>query len=263
MAERNTDSVVTLLRPLLKDLHVQCLTIEPRIVATSDYRELIMAGIGRCIICARQTAFKDDTRGCFVVSYNKDHKVFLFVINVNRNLFQNNSSKSKTERKAVAVHEFVHCTSALLLLSCLQSEGFIECMRSIIVNKVTITTSSEFNSLLSALKNLDKGKINPPELLTDEHFRIDYKDKFIGDYGDLYLNFLLSYQLLRETMMEIKKQHGNSGISLKDLLPEVHKELVEEKALERNFVLGRIRTFLPNIVTDYIDNIRVSFPVRP
>lgn len=263
MAERNTDSVVKLLRPLLKDLHVQCLTIEPRMVKTADYQALIRARIGRCIIYARQTAFKDETRGCFAVSYDKERDVFMFVINVNRNLFQNNSPKSKTERKAVAVHEFVHCTSALLLLSCLQSAGFIGCMRSIMANKVAITTSSEFNSLLSSLKNLDKGKINPPELLTDEHFRIDYKDKFIGDYGDLYLNFLLSYQLLRETMMEIKTQHGNAGISLKDLLPEVHKELVEKKALERNFVLGRIRTFLPNIVADYIGNVQGSFPVRP
>jgi hypothetical protein len=35
------------------------------------------------------------------------------------------------------------------------------------------------------------------------------------------------------------------------LLPAAHKELVEKKALQRDFVLGRIKTFLPKIFADF------------
>jgi hypothetical protein len=104
--------------------------------------------------------------------------------------------------------------------------------------------------LLLALRELGKnGKTVQPELLTDGHFRIANEDGFCGNYGDLYLNFLLSYQLLRETIEAIK--YGNPGISFTKLLLAVHGELVEQKALQRDFVLGRIKTFLPNIFADF------------
>jgi hypothetical protein len=250
MPDRNTESVVSLLRPLLKDLHVQNLCHEPVVVKASKYRDLIVAGMSRCIIVARKTDFSDDTRGCVSFSYSKKSNIFLFVINVNKNLFLDSSQDSKVARKAVAVHEFVHCVSALLLLSCLRQEAFIERMAAIISQKVILTTSSEFNILLTALRELGKnGKIVQPELLTDGHFRIANEDGFSGNYGDLYINFLLSYQLLRETIEAIK--YGNSTTSFMGLLPTVHKELVEKKALDRDFVLGRIKTFLPNIFDDF------------
>jgi hypothetical protein len=252
MSERDTDNVVDLLRPLLKDLHIQHLTCNPTVVKASSYRALIIAGMSRCVIVARKTSFSDDTKGCLSFSHNKTHNIFLFVINVDQRLFKDESPESKVARKAVAVHEFVHCTSALLLLSCLRPESFIERTRQIIEKKVMLTTSKEFNDLLSALRQLDKnGKITQPELLTDGHFRIAYEDGFTGNYGDLYLNFLLSYQLLHETIIALKIKSSNHDISFMDLLPAVHKELVEKKALQRDFVLGRIKTFLPNIFADF------------
>jgi hypothetical protein len=250
MSERDTENVVSLLRPLLRDLHVQNLYEELIVVKASNYRELIVAGMSRCIVVAHKTTFSDDTRGCLSFSYDKKHKIFLFVINVNKDLFLDDSHNSKVARKAVAVHEFVHCVSALLLLSCLRPEAFIERTTAIISQKVKLTTSSEFNALLTALRELGKnGKTVHPELLTDGHFRIANEDGFGGNYGDLYLNFLLSYQLLRETIVAIK--YRNSSISFMELLPAAHKELVEQKALQREFVLGRIKTFLPNIFADF------------
>jgi hypothetical protein len=84
MSERNVESVVNLLRPLLKDLHVQELESEPVVLKASAYRELIVAGMSRCIIVARQTVFSDDTKGCLAFSYDRAHDIFLFVINVNQ-----------------------------------------------------------------------------------------------------------------------------------------------------------------------------------
>jgi hypothetical protein len=76
MSERNIENVISLLRPLLKDLNVQRLTSEPTVVKASKYRELIIAGMSRCILIARQTAFSDDTKGCLSFSYDKNHNIF-------------------------------------------------------------------------------------------------------------------------------------------------------------------------------------------
>jgi hypothetical protein len=251
MSERDTENVVELLRPLLKDLHVQDLRHEPITARASKYRNLVVAGMRRCIIAARKAEITDDTRGFLTFSYNKEKNVFLFIINVNKNLFEKNDHESKVRRKAVAVHEFTHCAAFLLLLSCLRPEVFIEKTRGIINQKVKLTTSSEFNSLLSSLRKLGKNGVSTQqtELLTDWHFRIAVDDGFRGNYGDLYLNFLLSYQLLKETIEAIK--YKNPNIEFEELLPAVHKELVEKKALQRDFVFGRIRTFIPNIFLDF------------
>jgi hypothetical protein len=138
MSERDTENVVNLLRPLLKDLHVQALDDEPIIVKASKYRELIVAGMNRCIIVARKTTFSDDTKGCLSFSYDKRNNIFLFVINVNKDLFLDDSPDSRVARKAVAVHEFIHCASALLLLLCLRPEVFIERTKAIIFQKVKL-----------------------------------------------------------------------------------------------------------------------------
>jgi hypothetical protein len=148
MPERDVESVVNLLRPLLRDLHVQKLECEPVVIKASSYRELIAAGMRQCIIVARQTTFSDDTKGVLSFSYDKARNIFLFIINVNKNLFLGNSHDSRVTRKAVAVHEFVHCVSALLLLSCLRQEAFIERAKTIIFKKVQLTASREFNALL-------------------------------------------------------------------------------------------------------------------
>jgi hypothetical protein len=250
MRERNTENVVKLLRPALKSLHVQCLEFEPMSVRLSKYRNLREAGMGRCIVVARKTSFSDNTTGCLSYSYDRNRKIFIFIINVNENLCTDDSHGQKVKRKVVAVHEFVHSASALLLLSCLSTDVFIKKTAVIISAKVKLTTSDKFNSLLETLRELGKnGNITQSELLMDEHFRIDHADKFSGNYGDLYLNFLLSYQLLRETMAAIKRD--KPGISFTELLRDTHKELVETKALQRDFVLGRIKTFLPRIFSDF------------
>jgi hypothetical protein len=152
--ERNSEIVVELLRPLLMDLHVQRLDFDPVVVRLSNHRKLIVAGMGRCIVVARKTSFLDDTKGCLSFSYDKTRGIFLFIINVNAKLFANDLHDSKVERKAVAIHEFVHCASALLLLSSLGVEAFIRRTASIISNKVKLTTSDSFNSLLAALREL-------------------------------------------------------------------------------------------------------------
>jgi hypothetical protein len=101
---------------LLQALHVQRLEFDPTVVKLSKCRELIKAGMGRCVVIALKASFSDNTKGRLSFSHSKEYDIFLFVINVNENLFTNDSQTSKVERKTVGVHEFVHCASALLLL---------------------------------------------------------------------------------------------------------------------------------------------------
>jgi hypothetical protein len=71
MSEWNTENVVSLLRPILKKLNVQNIGEEFVAVKASECRELIVAGMERCIIVARRMGFSDDTKGCLSFSYDK------------------------------------------------------------------------------------------------------------------------------------------------------------------------------------------------
>lgn len=81
---------------------------------------------------------------------------------------------------------------------------------------------------------------------------MNYED-FDGDYAELYVNFLFSYELFLEEL-------GEEGIrELRELLKEPDSKLitfcsklvekiVNEKALDTGFVVARMITFLPLLI---------------
>ena len=63
MYEQITEKAFSLFRPVLKQLKVQELKITPNIVRASQYPDLIITGMERWIIIARQASLKDGTQG--------------------------------------------------------------------------------------------------------------------------------------------------------------------------------------------------------
>jgi len=253
VSEHTTEGAFTLLRPVLQNLKVQELGESPRVYKTSSSIHLKAAGLGRWVIIARQTAYSDGLRGRTAIALDKTHNLFLLFIFVDKNLFKNNRLEHRIQRKMVAVHEFVHCAAHMFLMNFYGDKKYIDLMENSIINKVAMTTSEQFNEMLSAIGKLGTKDEAKHEIFTDGHFRLlekNLKDGFLGNYAELYTNLLLSYQLISETMTEIKRQHGNK-IDISNLLTLTFNDLVEKKALDKEFVLGRIKMFLPMLFSDF------------
>jgi hypothetical protein len=255
VSERTTGWAFALLRPVLQQLRVQELKRTPTIVRASVRQELIVAGMEKWVIIARRCSFKDDTKGFAEVIYSKTHKLFFLMIFVDDNLFTNDNYDHRKQRKMVGVHEFVHGSAHMFLESFLKSERYIELMDKSIIAKMKMTTSDDFIEMLQAIGKLGTKDGSKHEVFTDDHFRLlgkNLMDGYDGNYAELYTELMLSYQLVSETMTALKLQHEEVGINISDLLTLAINELIQRKALDMEFVLGRIKLFLPMLYGEFL-----------
>jgi hypothetical protein len=256
VSERTTDWAFTLLRPVLKELKVQKLKKKPHVVKASAYKKLIVAGMGKWVIIAHQTSFQDGTKGFAEIIFSKTHNLFLLMIYIDEKLFVNDDCELRTQRKMVGVHEFVHGSAHMCLESFLKSERYIELMDKSIIAKMKMTTSEEFNEMLLAIGELGTKDGAKHEMFTDDHFRLlgkNLMDGFEGNYAELYTELMLSYQLVSETITAFKLQNEGTGANISRLLTFTINELIQSKALDREFVLGRIKLFLPMLYVEFLN----------
>jgi hypothetical protein len=210
----------------------------------------------RWLIIARQFSFQDESKGFAQIVLDKTHNLFLLIINIDKNMFIDNGHDLRTQRKMIAVHEFVHGAAHIFLSAFLKPERYIELMNKSMIAKVKMTSSDEFNEMLSAIGKLGiKG--GTKEVFSDGHYRLledGFMDGFAGNFTELYIYLLLSYQLVCETITAIKKRHGANAvkISLFELLTLTINELTDKKALDKDFVLGRMKLFLPMLFSDFV-----------
>jgi hypothetical protein len=184
-----TELAFSLFRPALKQLDVQNLQRTPSIVRASQHPDLVKAGMGRGIIIAHKTAILNGKKGCATIVLDKTHDLFLLSISINGDLFIDNSYTLRTQRKMVAVHEFVHGCSHMLLSTYFKS-NYIESMEKSIINKVIMTTSDEFIAMLLTIGKLgaEDGAVNQP--FPDGHFRLR-GDGFEGNYAELNIDLYI------------------------------------------------------------------------
>ena len=134
----------------------------------------------------------------------------------------------------------------------------VERLKQILSEKLTVTTSDDFTALLQALGSISgNDDMRKLSMFNDKHFRTGFED-FPDDYADLYLNFLFSYKLLREVVDSARLETFKGLILAKEserlaqFLNDVIKELVETKALEKDFVFQRFIYFLPRLSMDLL-----------
>jgi len=247
VSDQLTDWAFVLLRPVLKQLRVQELTREPRIVRASEHSGLISAGLERWVIIAQQITFQDGERGCITVAFDKARNLFLMSICIDEHLYIDDSLELRTQRKMIAVHEFVHGSAHMFTSSFLSPRNYIDIINQSMNSKVKMTTSEEFDAILLVIRQPNaKGVISLP----DGHYRL-VVDGFGGNYSELFTNLLLSYQLVCEVMMSVKQQYPN--LSFSEYLRRTINELIENKALDSQFVFGRIRSFVPRLFSDFLE----------
>ncbi|MBD5404311.1 MAG: hypothetical protein HDR55_04910 [Treponema sp.] len=251
----NVEWAVDIFRPLLQELNVQNIGDVPTIIKTTDKRNFIIKGMGRCIIGIQRQVLADGQKGYCVFIHKKELNLFVLSIVIDESLFTSDRHDLRVQRKALAIHEFVHCVAIMLSLSLLGSgpNPLIESLKKILSERLTVTTSDDFNQLLKALGTLSETKdYKRLPLFNDKHFRTGFED-FPDDYADLYLNFLFSYELLREVVDSDKLKTFKSLIISKDserlidFLNGVISEITNTKALEMEFVVQRFLYFLPRL----------------
>jgi len=217
MSERTTEWAFTLFRPILKKLKVQKLTKEPHRVILSEYKKLIVARMERWVIIARRSSFADGTKGLAEIIYYESRNLFVLMIFVDESLYENDELELRTQRKMVAIHEFVHGISHMCLASYLRTEQYIELMNKSIIAKMKRTTSDEFNEMISAIGKLGTKDGTNYEIFTDDHYRLlekNYSDGYNGNYAELFRELMLSYQLVSETIKVFKLQPEGASTSL-------------------------------------------------
>lgn len=253
MSDRSTVWAFSLFRPILQQLKVQDLKENPVVFKASEHRELIVAGMRRWVIVARQFSFRDQSKGFAKVIYSKTHNLFLLMVCIDKDLYRNDELELRKQRKLVAVHEFVHGTAHMCLESLLKSEKYIECMKESIKAKMERTSSDEFNEMVLAIGKLGTKDGTKYETFTDDHFRLlwdNSMDGFDGNFAELYTELMLSYQLVSETMTALRIQRG-PGANILELLTLAINELIQTKALDKEFVVGRIKLFLARLYADF------------
>lgn len=254
-SNRNVKWAVETFRPLLKSLRLQYLPELPVVVKAKDFRNLIIKGMGRCVIGVQRQEITDGQDGYCTFIHDKKRDIFFISIVINERFFADDSLKARTERKALGIHEFVHCVAIMMSVSSLGSgpNPLIERLKEILREQLSVTTSADFTQLLNALGAIQGNMTPAAPLCNDKHFRTEFED-FPDDYAELYLSFLFSFNLLLEEIDKHDKNSFKESIKNEDtdgitvFLNEVIDGLVTDKALDRNLVIQRLCGFLPQLI---------------
>lgn len=81
---RNVEWAIETFRPLLKALKVQYIGSSPTIVKTSDFRNLIIKGMGRCIIAIQKSNISDGQNGYCVFVHKPELNIYIISMVVNQ-----------------------------------------------------------------------------------------------------------------------------------------------------------------------------------
>lgn len=250
------DWALSVFRPILKDLNISKLNgTSPTYILGADYPQLIRGNMANCLLVVSQYDFTDkENTGIFVWRYRASKNSFVLYILLNKTLFENDNLKIM--RKAVSIHEFVHCVAAMLTFSRLKTEDLIIRLQEKMKKQFHYIKTSDGYEILKSLRKVLKNDDIAHKTFDDEHFRTGNED-FIASYADLYEEFLLSYKLFCETgffdadkrklFLSYKKQHNSDGMV--NVLLEVIKSLSEDKCLDITFIVNRLKKFLPKILT--------------
>ena len=250
--KKDDDWATKIFRPLLKDLDIAHLTSGNVQILTADYKAFIKYHMDNCVVvvCCHPLT-KEHHQGLFIWQYNKEENFYALYIVLNTNL--------KTDivaRKAVSVHEYVHCVAAMLAFSRLDTKELIDILYSRMSKRFHVLTSIDVDKILKDLN--EKDACNPPDLDTfdDPHFRIEWED-FQASYAELYRNLLLSYELFcedgffdvarkKEFFQCLLQQKSDEAIGI---LSKAIGSVALCKRLDKGFVFQRVmRVFLPIIL---------------
>lgn len=258
-AERGTEWAFDLFRPVLKDLHLQALNPQNYLRTSQKKYGFDKHNMSRCVIVAMRYHFTNpNDKGVFVWTFDKKRNFYVLYLIINDALYAEKMTHEEcVKRKIVTMHEFTHCTAAMLSLSQISSELLVASLQKSMRKSVDVIQSvdvdvvmSEFSKEMSSDSQNDKSELSFRKF-DDGHFRTNY-EAFEGSYYDLNTNFLLSKQLFEEYFSKQNRlefnEHIKAGNPAKavSLLKNAAEKVINEKNLDKKFVMNRIaNVFMP------------------
>jgi hypothetical protein len=234
--------MAALLSSVLVQLDVQSLGRTPHVIRASTHPGLVAMGMGRWVIVAEQAASPQGEPGLVSVVHDKTHDLFLLLIRIDTWLFANNELELIKKRKKVVFHEFVHGFAYMYNSTIFPPKIFCEIVEISMKSKMRMTSDDrEFKAILDLIGS--KNEKTPP----DGHFRMA-GDGFPGDYSELYVNLMLPYQSIYESMANVKQRKQKNDSSEIDILID---DLAEKEALDRSFVKERVEEMLPRLYSAF------------
>lgn len=115
---RNVEWAISTFRPLLQALHLQEHKSGPTVVKASDYRNLIIKGMGRCVVVVQKQRIRDGQKGYFIFDYKKDVDLFFLSIVLDESLYSDEGLDCNIRRKSLEKRICIQPFSAFSSKAC-------------------------------------------------------------------------------------------------------------------------------------------------
>jgi hypothetical protein len=246
--------VIKTFRPLLRLLKVQNIPNCPEfaVVYLADMRELIIQGMGRCVVVIEQRNLSGNVGGMLITSHDTELDYFKLHIIINSSLCNKTDLDGRVRQKIAAIHEFTHTVAALSAIARVRSRELIKRLKDIFKKKTHALylddieqLANELSSSLSAKKYIKIPKNANANHFPDEHFRLGFED-FPVSYPIVFDEFLFSKEMFEEyfTKKDIdtisEALHKRETKTAANIIAISLKTISQEKALYENFVVLRI-----------------------
>jgi hypothetical protein len=246
--------VIKTFRPLLRALNVQNIPNPPDLttVYLADMRDLIVNGMGRCIVVVEQRSLADDVGGMLITFHDTELDYFRLHIVINSSLCNKIGLEDRVIQKITAVHEFTHTVAVLSAISRLKSKELIKRLKDIFKKKAHALYLIDLEYLANELKNplaagedADLQKTTSAKRFPDEHFRLGFED-FPVSYPVAFDEFLFSKEMFEEYFPKMtinllyKAFRRRDSTAIADLILPALERISQEKALYKNFIIVRI-----------------------
>jgi hypothetical protein len=250
--------VIKTFRPLLRLLKVQNIPNPPdlKVIFLADMRNLIIKGMGRCVVIIEQRSLTNGVGGMLITSYDTRLDCFLLHIVINSSFCGKTSLEDRARQKIIAVHEFTHTVAALSAISRVRSNDLIKRLKDIFRKKAHALYLTDLEHLVSELtrspaerKNTDPQSADNARYFPDEHFRLGFED-FPVSYPIVFDEFLFSREMFDEyfpkevidSVYEAFRRKDSAKVI--DLIAPYITKISQDKALYEEFVVDRVLDIL-------------------
>jgi hypothetical protein len=224
----------------------------------ADMRDLVIKGMGRCVVIIEQRSIADNVGGMLITSYDMEFDYFRLHIVINSSLCNKESLNDRAFQKMTVIHEFTHTVAALSAISRVRSKDLIERLKNIFREKAHVLYLTDLEHLANELKSSllveedIKSKRATTKKFPDEHFRLGFED-FPVSYPIVFDEFLFSREMFEEyfskdTINSVYEALADVKKMANLLFPTITK-ISDTKSLYKNFVSARVSKF---IISDYV-----------
>jgi hypothetical protein len=233
-------------RPILVSLNIRDRP-KHRAVFIAEFDHLDLLNFDECSIQVL-VADLDECIGMFISSSTTSGLCRCYIV-LNKSLFDNTTTSGSEQLKITGVHEFIHFLAFLYAATTVDMSNLKESIRQRLNTKIDSLPHDRLIKIYNLLTDRAGHDEDPPEELTDKHFRLDIEGD-TPDYNILFNNFMFSRDLFEtdftsEKQAEFKRlAETNQESKAIDLLIESLKRVASAKAVPFKLAYKQLMTWV-------------------